>query len=77
MREEHLYPRRFGFEIEKYFVLCEEGAELLSVSENLRRATTEFVTSLCPSSSLSVCPSARKNFAPNLRIKKKIVFRGF
>jgi hypothetical protein len=54
MHKEELYPRRSGFEIDIYFVLYEEGTDLLSESANLRKATMEFITSLCQSVLLSV-----------------------
>jgi hypothetical protein len=49
MHKEQLYPRCSGFEMEIYFVLYEEGTELLSESANLRKATIEFIMSLCQS----------------------------
>jgi hypothetical protein len=59
MHKQQFYPRCLSFEMETYFVLCEEGTDLLSESANLRKAIAEFVMSLCLSSSLSVRPSVR------------------
>ena len=57
--------------------MCEEVTDLLSESTNLRKATTEFVTSFCPSSSLSVCPSECNNSATHLRISGKLYLENF